>query len=423
MKILLVNTYTDNGGAAIAVRRLAQALKSSAQNLEIAILSLYPFSPEKKPLGVECQSLASSFSGRLYARLCFVGERAELFCRNGLHREHLFDLSPSRWGWNSINHHPLVAWADVVHLHWINHGFLSLRALQRLGQINKPIVFTMHDMWVCTSAAHHQSDPDQYISPWFGKENRFIERIGQKKELILKELAPTLIGCSHWITQKAKAARTTTRLRSVSIPNAIDIHQFSPLSKEATTRSRNNTRHLLLGAVHTSDPRKGFKEFVTAVRILDRRGTLQRHKVVWDIFGQVDAPGRELLQGLPIRFHGYLNSEDQMIALYRKSDALIVPSLFENLPNTIMESLACGTPVVAFATGGIPEMIQDQASGYVCSYGDPQALADGIEKLLSTPSDCYQRMRQEARRFACEHYAQSIVAKQHIELYRSLLSI
>ncbi len=77
-----------------------------------------------------------------------------------------------------------------------------------------------------------------------------------------------------------------------------------------------------------------------------------------------------------------------MIALYRKSDALIVPSLFENLPNTIMESLACGTPVVAFATGGIPEMIQDQTTGYVCSYGDPQALAVGIEKLFSTPSDC-----------------------------------
>lgn len=462
MKILIINTYPDGGGAAIAARRLAEALVVTGNDLKekvttspktegqcsssanqnsiptgiasserpsmamprgkVALLTLYPFSPDAQPSGVECAALADTPCRKRQAQLFHWAERGELFLRNGLHRDHLFDLSPSNWGFaHRLIDHPWIEWADIIHLHWINHGLLSLQGLEQLGQKGKPVVCTLHDQWLCTHAAHHTPDPNVYQSPWEGHENHWIERLRQQKEQVLNQLRPTIVGCSEWITKVAASSLLTQSFRRETIPNAIDTDFFSP-RETVETSSSHQTKHLLLGAVRTSDPRKGFAQWIAAARKLQERDFFQKNSVVWDLFGHISPDAREQLTGLPIIYHGYIESPTKMVELYRQAHALVVPSLFENLPNTIMESLACGTPVIAFRTGGIPEMIEDGTTGALCRYADAKALAKGIERLITCPPAVYTQMRSQARLFALEHYSQSIVAARHRALYTDLLN-
>jgi glycosyltransferase involved in cell wall biosynthesis len=121
-----------------------------------------------------------------------------------------------------------------------------------------------------------------------------------------------------------------------------------------------------------------------------------------------------------IRELGMLTTNDDIVAAYQAADALVVPSLEDNLPNTIVESLACGTPVVAFRTGGIPEMIDHQQNGYLAAVGSAQELADGLAFVLTHPNP--DELRRNARQAAETLFSEEVVARQHIDLYRSLLS-
>jgi glycosyltransferase involved in cell wall biosynthesis len=95
-----------------------------------------------------------------------------------------------------------------------------------------------------------------------------------------------------------------------------------------------------------------------------------------------------------------------------------LPSLEDNLPNTVMESLACGTPVVAFRTGGIPDMVQHQQNGYLAEYRSSADLARGIAWVYSANR---QVLSANSRRTIEDHFSEHIIARRHIDLYESLL--
>ena len=147
LKVLLLCTAEQGGGAAEACSRLLEGLCSIG--LEARLLVLHGGGEGTGSV----RSVLDGSGARLWARAAFVLERAEIYLRNGRDRGRLFRVSTARWGFD-VSRHPWVQWADVLHLHWINQGFLSLSGLRRLSLLGKPVFATLHDLWMATGICH-----------------------------------------------------------------------------------------------------------------------------------------------------------------------------------------------------------------------------------------------------------------------------
>jgi glycosyltransferase involved in cell wall biosynthesis len=204
------------------------------------------------------------------------------------------------------------------------------------------------------------------------------------------------------------------------IPNPIDTKLFRPL--EHSFRKEfglpENKKLLLFGALNVTDAQKGIKYLIESLLFLQEERPQIHKDIELVVFGQAKSDIRNFFN-VPIHPMGYLRDTEQIVKLYNTVDLFVTSSLEENLPNTIMESMACGTPCVGFQIGGIPEMIDHKENGYICKYKDAEDLANGISWVINHPEpgklseSCIHKVRS--------HYAEEIVAKQYIDLYHSLL--
>jgi glycosyltransferase involved in cell wall biosynthesis len=313
-----------------------------------------------------------------------------------------------------------------VHLHWVNFGFLSIDSLKKLFKTNKPIVWTLHDMWAFTGGCHHSGTCNNYqntcgnCTQFLKKssDNDLSNQIWQHKKEAFEGANLTIVTCSDWLGQRAKHSSLFKNTRVETIPNPIDIELFKPVAKsEARTKlgldpSKN---YILFAAMRVSAVGKGFAYFKEALDILKQQN-LDNTELL--IFGQ--SAGLES-ENLPFKINalGYLDSPDKIALVYAAASLFAIPSLEENLPNTIMESLACGTPVVGFEVGGIPEMIDHQQNGYLATYKSSESLATGIQYVLQNTD--YQQLCTNARQKIIENYSESVVAQRYVKLYESLI--
>mgnify|MGYP000401300439 FL=1 len=397
MKIVILNTSERTGGAAVAAGRLGKALGQA---------------------GIQVEKLVRDDSW--LNRFRFYWERLIIFLCNHLNRKNLFAVSIANTGMD-LSGHPLVKDADIIHLHWINQGFLSLKDIEELVKLNKPIVWTMHDMWPCTGICHHARDCEKFQmiceSCFFlkSKGKDLSTSVFDKKLSLYKEANITFVGCSRWLSGKAKKSYLLRDKTVLSIPNPIDTEVYHPMDQDMTRELLglpSGKRLLLFGALNVTDKRKGIDYLIEALR------KIEKQDVELVVFGQA----KDDIRGLfPVSIHsmGYLSDESKIVALYNAVDMFITSSLEENLPNTIMESMACGTPCVGFEIGGIPEMIDHKINGYVASYKDASDLANGIRWVL-------EHEDQQALSDACvkkvqENYTEEVVAKQYMALYKRLL--
>ena len=397
MKIVILNTSERTGGAAVAAGRLGKALGQA---------------------GIQVDKLIRE--NTWLNRFRFYWERLIIFLCNHLNRKNLFAVSIANTGMD-LSGHPLVKDADIIHLHWINQGFLSLKDIEELVKLNKPIVWTMHDMWPCTGMCHHARDCEKFQmiceSCFFlkSKGKDLSTSVFDKKLSLYKEANITFVGCSRWLSGKAKKSYLLRDKTVLSIPNPIDTEVYHPMDQDMTRELLglpSGKRLLLFGALNVTDKRKGIDYLIEALR------KIEKQDVELVVFGQA----KDDIRGLfPVSIHsmGYLSDESKIVALYNAVDMFITSSLEENLPNTIMESMACGTPCVGFEIGGIPEMIDHKINGYVASYKDASDLANGIRWVL-------EHEDQQALSDACvkkvqENYTEEVVAKQYMALYKRLL--
>ncbi|NBW03217.1 MAG: glycosyltransferase, partial [Cytophagia bacterium] len=202
----------------------------------------------------------------------------------------------------------------------------------------------------------------------------------------------------------------------VAIPNAIDTQVFKPGNKEEARKKLGLDPHkmyLLLVAMRVNAPAKGFDYLSKALEIwAQNNATRVAQTELMIVGGLTDA---EIIHSLPLKVNsmGYVSDPHQMIEIYRAADLFITPSLEENLPNTIMEAMACGTPSIGFNTGGIPEMIAHKKNGYVAQKIDSNDLAAGIDWLLEN----VEIASIEARQFVENNYSEEFVAQKHIDFY------
>ncbi|MDR1632840.1 MAG: glycosyltransferase, partial [Dysgonamonadaceae bacterium] len=369
MNILILNTSERTGGAAIAANRLMKALIDSGINAKTLVL-------DKQTSDKNVISIQSSFIKRQLARFNFLWERWCIFVHNRFSRNNLFKVSIANTGFD-ISGHPLVKSADIIHIHWINQGFLSLNSIKKLVQTGKPVVWTLHDMWAGTGICHYPDDCEKYKiecsdCPFLlGKTGHDLscKVFTSKKKLNLNKII--YVGCSCWIANEAKKSALLQNAPVTNIPNPIDTTVFKPCNKADIRQKQGlplNKKLILFAAAKLSDTRKGMSYLIEASQYLQQRDI----EIVF-LGGNIDDNLLHTIS-LPVRSMGYLRTPADIALTYAACDVFVTPSLEENLPNTVMEAMACGTPCVGFNIGGIPEMINHKENGYVAQYQDAKDL-------------------------------------------------
>lgn len=410
MKILIVNTYDTSGGAARAAYRLHKGLQSIGVESQMLVQTKTSDDPTVKGPQPKMQTVISILRPELdtWPVKCYKNKSPTLF-------------SPAWLPFSGIVDKINASDADVVHLHWIADGMMRIEDIAR---IKKPIVWSLHDMWAFTGGCHYDSDCGKYADhcktcPVLGSNKRsdLSYRVFEKKlKTFTKIPSLTIVGLSRWLADCARNSTLLAKKHIVNLPNPIDTHTFRPFDRQTARDLLDlplNTKLVLFGAVNaTQDPRKGFAELTAAMH------SIKSTDLNLLLFGSGHLPHPPDF-GFPVHYLGHLPGDLSLRALYSAADVLVVPSIQENLSNAIMESLACGTPVVAFDIGGNSDLIEHQQNGYLATPYDPASFATGIDWVLNYPNP--EIISQNARRKVMENFESTAVSRQYMEIYGEVL--
>lgn len=411
MRILIVNSSDIEGGAARAAYRLHHSLLKEGVDSKLLVQNkisddftvLGPISKIEK-LASGIRPLLETLPTRRYER-----RTKTLYSSSWLPFSNVVDRI------NALN-------PDVVHLHWITDGMMRI---EDVSLINAPIVWSLHDMWPFTGGCHY----DEFCGGFKNNCGR-CKVLGssvdadlsrkvflRKQKTFEKKKDITIVGLSRWLASEAKESQLLSHYEVVNLPNPIDTDAFAPFEKSKARELLNlpqNKKLILFGAAGaTSDPRKGFNELSQALQLLE----VQDVELV--VFG-ASSPGKHAYFKQESHYLGRLHDDVTLRILYSAVDVMVVPSLQENLSNVIMESLACGTPVVGFYVGGNPDLIDHKVNGYLAKSYDIDDLVEGLTWALENENaDAVSSM---ARQKVMSEFEQSYVAMQYIDLYKKTLA-
>ncbi len=410
MRPLLVNASDLLGGAARAAYRLLNALVAEGIDAHMMVQTKFgdDHRVEGPPKGI----------ARALARM---RPTLDLMPVKRYPRGARTMFSPARIPFSGLVDRINSSDADVVHLHWINGGMLRV---EDLAAIRRPLVWSLHDMWAFTGGCHYDEECGKWSThcgqcPVLGSttERDLSHAVFRRKLATYAKLEHlTIVGLSKWMATCAEDSPLLKGRRVVNLPNPIDTNAFKPVDKLAARRILGlpeDRKLVLFGAVNaTADQRKGFAQITAALRAL----TLDRIELV--VFG-ASRPSDPPDLGHPVHYLGHLHDDASLCVLYNAADITVLPSLQENLSNTVVESLACGTPVAAFDIGGNADMVDHHVNGALAKPFDPDDLAACIRWVLEHPEP--MRLSDAARRIALERYAMTPVARRYVELYGDVI--
>lgn len=316
---------------------------------------------------------------------------------------------------------------DIVNLHWIADSYLQIESLAKL---NKPLVWTLHDMWAFTGGCHYSGDCEKYKESCgscpqlhSSKETDLSRWVWKRKARSWKDLNLTIVTPSNWLAKCAISSSLFTDLRIEVIPNGIDTDRFKPLEKSVARTILGlpqDKRLILFGSVKaTSDVRKGFHLLQPALQKISHRNWVVKTELV--IFGASKSINPPNL-GLQTHYLGILNDDISLAIVYAAADLFIAPSIEDNLPNTVIESLACGTPCLAFDLGGMPDMIEHKQNGYLARPFEVDSLVRGITWILEN-EERLQKLGIRAREKAKEEFSLERQAYRYLSLFQEISEI
>jgi glycosyltransferase involved in cell wall biosynthesis len=420
MKVTLINTSDAGGGAPIACTRLLKALELKSVDVAMQVQIKKTDEPRVK-------SLDGDFFNRLKIQYHFLRERLPFIWFKAKEKSLRFAFSTATTG-TDISTLPDVKTADILHLHWTNSGFLSTENIETLFETGKPIVWTLHDMWAFTGGCHYAGDCNHFENTcgncWMLKDPKpnDISFSGweRKKEMYQPVKSIVFVTCSHWLANIARTSSLLKDFRIETIPNPIDTDIFYARDKKAVRAKwgvNENSKVILFGAANIMDRRKGITYLVDALDDFSANFN-GNDEIEIVIFGKNKSFDVALL---PFKVYelNAITAQDDLAELYSLADVFVSPAIEDNLPNTIMESLACGTPVVAFNTGGIPDMVEHKTNGYLAKYKDATDFAAGIDYVLNSGNT--NDLSANARKKVLDNFTNDIVANKYIAVYKSIL--
>lgn len=415
MRVLIVNTSERTGGAAVAANRLTEALNNNGIKAKMLVRD-----KESQKLTVAGLPKSWKLQGH------FLWERFCVWLHLNLKRQHLFDVDIANTG-TDITLLPEFREADVIHLHWINQGMLSLRNIRKILESGKRVVWTMHDIWPATAICHLTLDCRRFetgcqqcrLLPGGGSTNDLSAKTWRRKQQMLAGHRIQFVACSQWLAGEAGKSALLKGQSITSIPNPIDTHVYRPLDRAEVRQELGlpaDKRLILFVSQRATNPYKGMQYLTEACQQLSRQYPEMTQDTAVVILG---GHAEEVTAQLPFESYplGYVNNENRIVKVYNAADVFVLPSLSENLPNTIMEAMACGVPCIGFNIGGIPEEIDHRQTGYVAAYRDAGDLAEGIHWVLceadagELSAACLKKVKR--------NYSQQSVAQRYIDIYEN----
>jgi glycosyltransferase involved in cell wall biosynthesis len=423
MKILICNTTDTGGGAAKSAYRLLESLSNQGIDAHLLVmhkhstnplvLNVFDFHDKKSVFVRSIKWLEYKLKNKIRKRKWAKYPERDHVTLDDIFFSHLE---------NSLEKIDF----DILHLHWVESEFVNFKDLKK---VKKPIVWTLHGCFPFTGICHFFSCSEEYYKDQCG----FCPALksGQKHDLstemfLLKKkryefLNLDIVCPSRWIADCTLKSALLGKRPIHVIPNGIETEIFSPIEKKTARKAINLSKDkqiLLFGAISaTADKRKGYAYLQEAINIL---GNWFKHgEMELLVFGAMNSD-REENSYFKTTYLGYISNDRFLAIAYSSADVMVVPSTHENLPYTIMESLSCGTPVVAFDIGGNSDMIEHKKNGYLAKPFEAEDLAQGIRWSLE--NNLQGDLGQNARQKVLDNYAAGTIARKHIEMYRSLIN-
>jgi glycosyltransferase involved in cell wall biosynthesis len=312
---------------------------------------------------------------------------------------------------------------DLVNLHWINGEMLSI---SDISKINKPIVWTFHDMWPFCGSEHY-TDSNRWIEGYY-KDNRpngdsgiDIDKWVWKRKFRNWTTPFHIVTPSNWLANCVRKSKLMSHFPITVIHNPIDINFWKPINKETARNILNlplSKKYLLFGGIKGSkDIRKGIDLLINAIFKLKNNNIFDLEIL---IYGE-STPKIQDDIGFPVTYFGHLHDDISLRLLYSVSDVMIIPSRQDNLPNTGVESLACGTPVVSFNIGGMSDIVNHLKTGYLAIPFNTDDLANGISWVLKNNTDGV--LSYNSRIYAEQNFSYEVVSKQYFDVYKKVTNI
>lgn len=414
MKVILLSTFDIEGGAAIATYRLHKGLIKLGVDSKMLVQSKK--SDDYTVIGASSKLEAAIANLRPYLDslikyLLYKKQQKKLFSTAmlpDLILRKLKNLSPT-----------------LVHLFWVNGGFVKIETLEK---INVPIVWTLHDMWPLTGGCHYDDECRRFQNECgncpvlnSSSERDLSFRILQRKTASWASIPMIVVATSHWLAEMARTSAVFKNKKIVVIPNGIDIDKYKPINKRVAreTWGLPEEKNLILFSAFnaTSDKRKGNQYLIPALECMAKQGWGENTELV--VVGASE-PLQPIDFGMKVHYVGNLDDEISQVLLYSAVDVTVAPSMQENLSNTVMESLSCGTPVVAFDIGGMPDLIDHMKTGYLVKSFEINNLYAGIKWVLEN-KERYKELSITARQSVIDKFTLEKVAMQYAELYKEIL--
>ncbi|WP_454966424.1 glycosyltransferase family 4 protein [Capnocytophaga leadbetteri] len=408
MKILHVNTTDIEGGAARAAYRLHKALLKNGVESQMLV-------QKKISDDYTIQTVAKTKIGKF---LNFLRPYIDSLPLRKYKNRTKTPFSPAWVPFSKVVDRINEINPDIVHLHWICGGMIRI---EDLSKIKQPIVWTMHDMWAFTGGEHIDEGQGHYLeecgnSKVLNSHKEIdLSRIGwiRKNKTYQKLRNLIVISPSKWMYQEALKSSLLKKKTHYLFPNVLNTKIFKPLEKDKARELWNisqDKKIILFGSVKaSSDPNKGYSFLREALALLKTENT----EII--IFGCSNPKEEELIQ-YKINYVGHLYDDISLISLYSCADVMIVPSKQESFGQTASEAMACGTPVVAFDTTGLRDIIDHKINGYLAEPFNSEDLKNGIEWLLNNEN--YEILSKNAREKVVSHFSEEVLIPKFIELYR-----
>jgi glycosyltransferase involved in cell wall biosynthesis len=416
MKPLVISSSDVYGGAARCAYRLHQGFKRI--DVDSQMLVQIKQSEDKAVIGGSSESGITKCSTGLQLTLDLMPLK--------LYPNRTGSLLSPQWVPSNINSQIAQINPDIINLHWINGAYLQIEEIKKL---KKPVVWTLHDMWTFTGGCHYDQDCNRYTEscgacPQLNSNNGLdLSRwIWSRKSKAWKNLNLTIVTPSVWLSECAKTSSLLRDKYVEVIPTGLDTKIYRPFDKQVARRLLGlpeDKQLILFGSVKaTSDKRKGFHLLQPALNELSTSGWRDKLELV--IFGAAQKD-KDNEFGLKAHYLGTLNDDLSLALAYSAADAFVAPSVQDNLPNTVMEALSCGTPCIGFNIGGMPDMIEHQKNGYLAQPFKIEDLAKGISWVLENQSR-WQNLSQHARSKIEAEFTLEIQASRYSQLFNRILA-
>lgn len=407
MNVILINRSDTTGGAAVAMHRLLHALLHQGVTARMLVV-------DRQDIDVYAQMMGTDLANRYH----FLSERLNVWLHNGFNRERLFQADPATQG-VQIWKHPWVKAADVVVLGWVNQGTLSLRGIERLGRMGKPIVWVMHDQWNSTGVCHLACEKFRgacRACPLLGTRGNDLSTRTQRRKAHLYATTPIhFVAVSHWLEQRCRESSIMHDCHISVIPNTIEAALYDPqrLTDEFYDLPAGKVV-VAVGAARLDDPFKGLDRLVAVSRHIASNIPSLAARLHLLLYG--DMRDTTLLTQLALPYT-WIGPTRDLNGVFQHSDVVLSASRHESFGLTLLEGLCCGCTAVTFDNGGQTDIVRHLQNGYVARDGDIADLAQGLQWAAQA-----RLSRQALHDDAAARFNSPVIAQQYITLFNQLIS-